>query len=108
MTQRSQRMPLTWIVSVTTATALRYRPLDEICADSSQTFGTTDLQLAVGLTRVGIEAVQRNRQLARERRDCKRFVAIGMDELAVRPEARSGPTVLLVDATLTGVEGPRW
>ena len=101
-------MPLTWIVSVTTATALRYRPLDEIRADSSQAICTADLQLAVGLTCAGIETMQLNRQLARERRDCKRFVAIGMDEPAVRSEARSGPTVLLVDATLAGVEGTRW
>src|SRR5713101_8330434 len=93
MTQRSQRIPLTWIVSVTTVMTLSYRPLDEICAESRQALGTADLQLAIGLTGLRIEAVQRNRQLARQRHDGERFVPIGMNELSVRSEARSSPAI---------------
>src|SRR6266568_5480859 len=87
MTQRSQRIPRTWIVSVTTAMSLSYRPLDEICAESRQAPGTADVQLAIGLTGLRIETFQRNRQLACQCRDGERFVAIGMNELPVRSEA---------------------
>src|SRR5439155_12135619 len=107
MTQRSQRIPLTWIVSVTTAIVLRYRPLDEIRADSREAVGTADLELAVGFACLRVEPVQGNRQLARQRRDGERFVAVRVNEFPVRPEARGGPAVLLVDAALGGLERSR-
>src|SRR5439155_3556668 len=106
ITQRSQRIPLTWIVSMMTAIALRYRPPDEICAESRQALGTAGLELTIGLTGLRIEAVQRNRQLACQLRDGESFVAVGMNEFSVRSEARSGPAVLLVDTALGGLERP--
>src|SRR3989441_5339842 len=107
MTQRSHRIPLTWIVSVTTAMVLRYRSFDEIRADSGQVVCTPDLQLAVGLARPRIEAAHGHGQFARQRRNRERLVAVGMNELSVRSEARRGPAILLVDPTLGGLERPR-
>ena len=97
-------MPLTWIVSVAQPRRSGYRPLDEIRADGPQALGATDLELAVGLAARRSSPCERNRQLARELGTVERLVAIGMDELPVRPEARRRPAVLLVDAALAGIE----
>src|SRR5216683_4358549 len=69
--------------------------------------GMPDLQLAVGLALRRIEAAHGHGQLACQRRDRERFVAVRMNELSVRSEARSGPAILLVDPTLGGVERTR-
>src|SRR5258708_31436229 len=78
ITQRSQRIPLIWIVSVTTAMALRYRSLYEIRADSRQADVTPDRELSIGLACLRIEAIQRNGQLARKGRDRESFVPVAM------------------------------
>src|SRR5207249_9443270 len=96
ITQRSQRTPVSWIVSVWTATALRYRALDQVCADSLQRVGSADLELPVAFAAIGLEPVDAHGQFARELRHRQRHVPVRMHELPVRPESRGGPTVLLV------------
>src|SRR6266516_3011049 len=88
ITQRSQRIPLIWIVSVTTAMALRYRSRDEIRADGRQAIVTSDLELSIGLARRRVETVKGDGQFERKRSDREGFVAVGMNELPVRSEAR--------------------
>ena len=63
MTQRSQRMPLTWIVSVTTGTSYGIDRVTRSRADSMQPMRATDLELEVRLARRRIEAVERHLQL---------------------------------------------
>src|SRR3954451_6811194 len=92
------------MVSVTSGTPLRYRALDEVGADSVQSARTADLELPVGLATPRIEAVERDRELFGQLSDRKGDVPIGMDQLAVRSEARCGPAVLVVHTALTRVE----
>src|SRR3954453_4776981 len=92
------------MVSVTSGTPLRYRALDEVGTDSVQPVRPADLELPVGFATPGIEAVERDRKLVGQLGDRQGHVPIGMDQLAVRTEARCSPAVLVVHTALTRVE----
>src|SRR5258705_11722860 len=95
------------MVSVTSGTPLRYRALDEVRADGLQPVRTADLELPVRFATSGIEAIEWDRKLAGQLGDREGDVPVGMNQLAVRTEARCGPAVLVVYAPLARVERAR-
>src|SRR5919109_5385126 len=82
---------------------LRYRALDEVGADRAEAVRTSHFELTVGLAGARVKSVDCDRQLARKFGYRDGFVPLGMDQFAVRPEARGGPAVLLVDPALRRV-----
>ena len=112
ITQRSQRMPLTWIVSVRTLTgsSLPSGPRRRRKAARRPSV-PADLELPVALATSRIERGEQASEPSRRgrRRDeleqlgselgCRHErPAVRMDEVGARPEARRRPAVLLVEA----------
>src|SRR4051794_25558245 len=81
-----------------------YRALDEIGAHSAKPLGAADLELAIGLARLTVEAGGIDRKLGQQRGDGQRLGAVRMNQLAMRAEARGRPAVLLVHGALRRFE----
>src|SRR3954454_16244031 len=106
MTQRSQRTPLTWIVSVCRLTLSILRARDELAAERAQALTPPELELLVrlGETRRAREPDE-VRELLHERAGRHESRSVRVNELGSRSKAKRGPAVLRVDAAVRRAPG---
>src|SRR5919106_1183287 len=112
-TQFSQRMPVTWTVSVRTPIDLIIRFCDEPLAERAQPLPTSNGELLLGLRKIPKRAEKRGgaetvgaradalEQIAEQVVHADEPIAVRMDQLGGPPEARRGPAVLRVDPSIS-------